>query len=192
MKIFAERLRQIQKEKGMTQAGLAQLLGIKSGTLANYLNDRKNPQIDTVAEMANKLGVTVGWLCGDEEAFPQKWTYSALSQMLDSILSISFDSVGINADKVSGCVTLEIMDDLLCEYYSNIGHFIKNSSDEKIAEELIKAYRMVILKDSPLPCQEDNSKSIHNKIIDEVDEWRRGRRAATNDENDENDEIDET
>lgn len=170
MKIFAERLRQIQKEKGMTQAGLAQLLGIKSGTLANYLNDRKNPQIDTVAEMAKKLGVTVGWLCGDEEAFPQKWTYAALSQMLDSVLSVSFDSVRIDANKVTGLISLEIMDDLLCEYYSNIGHFIENSSDEKMAEEMIKVYRMVIFKDKLLPCPKDGSMHDENDEIDENDE----------------------
>ncbi len=167
MKSFSDRLRQVQRERNMTQAEFAEFLGIAPGTVSSYLNDKKNPQIDTVAEMAEKLGVTVGWLCGDEEAFPQKWTYAALSQMLDSVLSVSFDSVRIDANKVTGLISLEIMDDLLCEYYSNIGHFIENSSDEKMAEEMIKVYRMVIFKDKLLPCPKDSS--MHDEI-DENDE----------------------
>lgn len=66
MKEFANRLRFIQRDRQMSQAQLAKTLGIAPGTLSGYLNDKNNPQITDVAKFAQKLGVTIGWLCGED------------------------------------------------------------------------------------------------------------------------------
>ena len=67
MKEFADRLKMIQRSKRMSQAQLAKTLGISPGTLSGYLNDKNNPQINDVARFAQVLGVTVGWLCGEDK-----------------------------------------------------------------------------------------------------------------------------
>lgn len=67
MKEFADRLKIIQRGRRMSQAQLAKTLGIAPGTLSGYMNDKNNPQITDVARFAQVLGVTIGWLCGEDK-----------------------------------------------------------------------------------------------------------------------------
>lgn len=67
MKEFADRLKIIQRSRRMSQAQLAKILGIAPGTLSGYMNDKNNPQITDVARFAQVLGVTIGWLCGEDK-----------------------------------------------------------------------------------------------------------------------------
>ena len=67
MKEFADRLKIIQRSRRMSQAQLAKTLGIAPGTLSGYMNDKNNPQITDVARFAQVLGVTIGWLCGEDK-----------------------------------------------------------------------------------------------------------------------------
>lgn len=67
MKEFADRLKIIQRSRRMSQAQLAKTLGIAPGTLSGYMNDKNNPQITDVAKFAKILGVTIGWLCGEDK-----------------------------------------------------------------------------------------------------------------------------
>lgn len=66
MKEFAERLKQLQNEMGITQKELAQQLYISETTMSNYILDRTSPTIDVACFIADKLGVTIGWLCGGD------------------------------------------------------------------------------------------------------------------------------
>lgn len=156
MKIFAERLRQMQKEKHMTQVEFADYLDIAPGTLVNYMNDRKNPQIDVVAKIAQKLGVTVGWLCGDKVLLPSEWTYLELSRMIDWLLSLRFSSIRLHVnDAPERTLEIEILDNLLCEYYGKVEYLKRGFRDgDKMMESVIEMMRLSYFKDKPLPLPE--------------------------------------
>lgn len=59
---FGERLREIRKEKGLTQEAFAQLLGTSKQVLSRYETGQRSPKISQVQEYAKKLGVSAEYL----------------------------------------------------------------------------------------------------------------------------------
>lgn len=55
---FAENVKKLRTEKGLTQAELANLIGIAQPTLAQYEKGLKLPTILTGVTLAQKLGTT--------------------------------------------------------------------------------------------------------------------------------------
>ena len=82
MRGFAERLKQIQKQKGMTQKELALKLEMSPTTLSAYMRDAKSPSLDVAYNIANKLNVSIGWLCGESGASGTLLSYADLLRML--------------------------------------------------------------------------------------------------------------
>lgn len=62
--IFRERLRQLAKEKGVTQAELASIFGISRQSFAAYCDGKTQPNIEKTVKMAEYFGVTVDYLYG--------------------------------------------------------------------------------------------------------------------------------
>ena len=54
------RIKEILKEKGMTQKDLAKLMGVTNGALSQQING--TPTLDTLRRIADALGVDVGEL----------------------------------------------------------------------------------------------------------------------------------
>lgn len=65
---FGKRLRQIRKEKGMSQEEFATILGTSKQILSRYELEQRSPRIDQVRRYAEKLQVSVDYLLGDNEA----------------------------------------------------------------------------------------------------------------------------
>lgn len=82
MKEFAERLKRVQNQKGITQKELAQMLGISPGSLSSYMRDAKTPALDVACDIAKKLNVPIGWLCGEPEETVKMVTYADLLRTL--------------------------------------------------------------------------------------------------------------
>lgn len=55
-----ELIKAARKEAGMTQAGLAEKLGISAQSVAQWENDLRNPKLDTLQKIADALSVPVG------------------------------------------------------------------------------------------------------------------------------------
>lgn len=152
MQIFAKRLKKLQKDKGMTQIEFAQFLNIAPGTLANYINDRKNPQIDTVASIAEKLGVTVGWLCGDDVEAKRPETYAEVIKAIDWLLSLdrsfSFDVLLDTKEHV----TITMGDERLRVYYMRVQQIkAMTDLDDSIKTAFINALKRDTFKNDPIP-----------------------------------------
>ncbi len=161
MKIFAKRLRQLQKDRGMKQAEFADFLDIAPGTLANYLNDRKNPQIDTVASIADKLGVTVGWLCGDDTEPRRPETYAEVVKTIDWLSSLGTERApwgGFSVERVMDrsstsypAVILQFNSRKLFEYYTKIDQLRGMPGiDKQLQNAVIKALQAEIIGDEPI------------------------------------------
>ena len=65
---FAVRLREVRKERNLTQVQLANAIGIyKSPSISEWENAKKEPCIDTIIKLSRVLDVTVGYLVGEED-----------------------------------------------------------------------------------------------------------------------------
>jgi len=66
MNEIADRLRVFRKEKNLTQIEVADKIGVKKGTYANWETGKRKPKFETVAKLAKALGVRVTDLLGNE------------------------------------------------------------------------------------------------------------------------------
>lgn len=61
---FGKRLTAIMQEKGINRAALKDATGISLQSISNYLNDRRKPDCEIVAEIAAALNVSSDYLLG--------------------------------------------------------------------------------------------------------------------------------
>ena len=65
---FGQRMRQIRKSRGLSQDEFAAMLGTSKQILSRYELEQRSPRIDQVSRYAEKLGVSVDYLLGDDDA----------------------------------------------------------------------------------------------------------------------------
>lgn len=64
MSIFSERLTFLRKSKNKERKEMAGLLGIPYQTYSNWENGRRQPDIETIREVASKLNTSTDYLTG--------------------------------------------------------------------------------------------------------------------------------
>ena len=64
MATFSQRLKELRKEKGLTQKELAEKVGTQQGVYTNWENGKREPKYDKVGELANELNTTSYYLLG--------------------------------------------------------------------------------------------------------------------------------
>ena len=62
---FGERLKKIRREKGLSQDGMAEMLGTSKQVLSRYETGQRVPKLTVLADYAQKLSVTVNFLLGE-------------------------------------------------------------------------------------------------------------------------------
>lgn len=67
---FSVRLKQLRCAKHLTQAQVAQRIGVTPAMISAYESDLKVPGLDTMIRIANLFGVTVDYLlCREDKRF---------------------------------------------------------------------------------------------------------------------------
>ena len=61
---FADNLRRIMRDRGMTQAELGRMVGISQGNVSMYVTGRREPRATYLLRIATALGVTTDELLG--------------------------------------------------------------------------------------------------------------------------------
>ena len=64
MKIFAQRLLELRKEKGISQADLAKQLQVSYSVVCYWETDRSEPTAPNLVKIADYFDVTVDYLLG--------------------------------------------------------------------------------------------------------------------------------
>ena len=59
---FADRLRQLRKQRDLSQAELAQLVGLHTNLIGRYERGESRPAADTLKRLADALGVSSDYL----------------------------------------------------------------------------------------------------------------------------------
>lgn len=67
MKILAERLRQLRKEKGLRQEDMQEHLGISYNSYCRYEKDERDPSAPVIVTMADFFGVSADYLLGRKD-----------------------------------------------------------------------------------------------------------------------------
>lgn len=100
--MFAQRLREVRKEKGLTLEDLARMYnknlngegGLNKGTLSKYENNKQQPLLDTVSSLAEFLQVSTDYLLGKTDYKNHHDMYSDIknksgnnSEIIDKVLT---------------------------------------------------------------------------------------------------------
>ena len=67
MKKFAQRLRELREEKGISQHKIAPIFGISQSSYGDYELNISEPTLTMLVRMAEYFGVSVDYLLGREE-----------------------------------------------------------------------------------------------------------------------------
>ena len=62
--MFSDRLKELRKEKGLTQAELAGVLGISTPTVVMWENDKRKPHFDMLGKLYDVFGERFPYLIG--------------------------------------------------------------------------------------------------------------------------------
>lgn len=68
------RLKELRKEKGLSQKELADIFSVSQGTIANWENGRRIMDIETAKSISDFFGVTIDYLLGKEKQ-PEEITF---------------------------------------------------------------------------------------------------------------------
>jgi len=66
---FSDRLKELRKEKNLTQEELAKILGISRSTIAGYETERKEPDYETLKKIADFFNVSTDYLLGRTDIY---------------------------------------------------------------------------------------------------------------------------
>lgn len=58
------RIKQVRKERKETLQQVADAVGLSNGTIANYENGKREPNLEIWSKLANHFGVSVGYITG--------------------------------------------------------------------------------------------------------------------------------
>lgn len=64
MEVFAKRLKELRKEKGLSQAKLAEVLFVDKSSIAKYETGKSTPSVDMLIKLAEYFKVSTDYLLG--------------------------------------------------------------------------------------------------------------------------------
>ena len=68
MASFGRRVTELRKEKGLTQAALAEAVGVSKNTVSVWERDVRKPEFDTLTDLCSFFNVNMSYLIGEEVA----------------------------------------------------------------------------------------------------------------------------
>lgn len=91
---FSQRLKQLRKDKHLTQAQVAQLVGVTPSMISSYETDIRLPSYEVMVRLADVFGVTVDYLlCRQNKRFLD------ISELSDKEAAVVCDMVSLLKQK---------------------------------------------------------------------------------------------
>lgn len=91
LQVFANRLKELRKEKNLTQKEFAEKIGVTSAALSAYENNLKNPSIAVAKRIGEEFNVSINWLCG----LTDRKSANKIFDTYTDIIDIFFDIMNI-------------------------------------------------------------------------------------------------
>lgn len=64
MKVFSKRLKELRKEKKLTQKEIAEQIGIKQNSYSDWETGKNEPNFENLIKLADFFEVSLDWLFG--------------------------------------------------------------------------------------------------------------------------------
>ncbi|PCN42314.1 hypothetical protein B9C88_21695 [Brevibacillus laterosporus] len=89
MSSLGSRLKQARENKRLTQIHVAKKLGISNGTLSGYERNYRDPDTETLSQLAGIYEVSLDWLVGKTSSSTKEFTSDTeqIQNILDSLPS---------------------------------------------------------------------------------------------------------
>ena len=84
---FSEKLKQLRKNKGITQQALANAIGEKRSIIANYESNNSTPGFEVLNKLSNFFNVPVGYLTGKNNSLVSEYSFKTLEDYIDILPS---------------------------------------------------------------------------------------------------------
>lgn len=159
------RIKELRTELGMTQAELAEKIGVNSITLSRYENNLRNPKIDKLIAMSELFSVPVEYITGESDS--REFTLSAAIKQIESKLE--------NGEKIiNGSMRVEFpseMETMTYEYLTEniqaiinilIPYILSETDNSKIVGQTILDFLKTMMK----AIQKDDDEKI--KFINHI------------------------
>lgn len=106
---FGDRLKEIRREKNLTQQEFADRIGIKRGTVANYELGRNEPLDAVISLICKEFGVSEDWLrYGEGEMFAAMDRDEEIAAMVAKVISGNNDFQKALVRIISSCSEKEL------------------------------------------------------------------------------------
>lgn len=126
-KVFGQFIARVRKEKNMTQADLAKIIGVTDKAISRWERGIGFPDINTLEPLANALGISVLELMRSEKADMEQKNYSLSENEVTEMMSNAVEMAKKNRrqDKISawlaGIVTIAVAVCVKMSGRANIG-----------------------------------------------------------------------
>lgn len=115
--MFADRLKKVRAEKGMTQVQLAEALGVSKGTIAMWETGKREPNFETLNELSEIFDKRIDYILGysndasspqmTEEEIEQLGVWAAEESFQETVTAyLRLDAYG--KDAVEGLIRAEM------------------------------------------------------------------------------------
>ncbi|EKU45047.1 helix-turn-helix domain-containing protein [Staphylococcus massiliensis] len=161
-------LRQIRKDKKMTQQELADKIEISRSYLSDIENGQKNPSVETVKKLADKLGVTVAYLTSGNKMLSDLTDDEKKEQLSQLRFKLNQDNTKLELNLKSNLFEL-IQRDLKyldVHYFNNVYNFyeLEKTEDDNL---LFISVLLQMLRQHKM----SGSKEAYDDIINDFDDF---------------------
>lgn len=147
--VFAERLSESLKKKGMKPIELSRICGINKSTISQYLSGKYIPKQDKVTKMAQALDVSPLWLLGyDNQAAENIWLRrnASFTENFCRLPVLGKVSAGLGIPAAQDIIDYEICDTA----FNDSEHFYLTVSGDSMSPKLDDGDRVLVRRQSYL------------------------------------------
>jgi transcriptional regulator with XRE-family HTH domain len=104
--MFGKRIVELRKKKGLTQSALSEILGISRSALSLYEIEKREPDINTLNNLASIFNVPVGYILGDNSDISDYFLYD--QDTINAVENKNFHNFFNNEDITRGAFLLRL------------------------------------------------------------------------------------
>lgn len=135
--IFADRLKELRIENGLTQAQFVNDLGITASALSSYEKNLKNPSISVAKKIAEKYDVSIDWLCGLSNKRKSEKKITTYKDLFEYLLAFAECEGNIYVDTNNSFITnVAFVDTLVRVFFKECGKMLKLLNEGTIDQDV--------------------------------------------------------